>query len=177
MVVTSPEPSVPDVGQHPELSVHQPSPKVCVITVACEVDMVTTPAFGQLLSQELAAGHPVLLVDLGGCEFMGSSGLAALMAARDQASQTGTQLALTGLTRNAPWPPPAWNRSSSSTPTSRPRSARRRRLTGRPSAPAIRNRSPALTRTGTVLGEPALAPRLAPLRVEATSTGTRRPDR
>jgi anti-sigma B factor antagonist len=99
LVVTSPEPSVPDDGQHPELSVHQPSPKVCVITVACEVDMVTTPAFGQLLSQELAAGHPVLLVDLGGCEFMGSSGLAALMAARDQASQTGTQLALTGLTR------------------------------------------------------------------------------
>lgn len=61
--------------------------------------MVTTPAFGQLLNQELAAGHPVLLVDFSGCDFMGSSGLAALMAAREQASQNGTHLALAGLNR------------------------------------------------------------------------------
>lgn len=93
------EPPGNDDGRHPELAVSYATGNVCVITVACELDMATTPALGQLLDQELGQRPPVLLVDLSGCEFMGSSGLAVLVAAREQATGTGTQLALAGLTR------------------------------------------------------------------------------
>jgi anti-sigma B factor antagonist len=83
----------------PELSVSQAADGVCVISVSCELDMTTTPALGQLLTQELAGQPRSLVVDLSRCEFMSSSGLAVLVAAREQAAQSGTHLALAGLTR------------------------------------------------------------------------------
>ena len=61
--------------------------------------MVTTPSFGQLLTEELANGYRVLVIDFAECEFMGSSGLAVLVAAREQAATAHTQLALAALTR------------------------------------------------------------------------------
>jgi anti-sigma B factor antagonist len=97
--VTSLQPPVNDNGPPLELTVTQPTDKISVITVNCELDMATSPALGQLLTQELDNGRPVLLVDLSGCEFMSSSGLAVLMAAREHANHTATHLALAGLTR------------------------------------------------------------------------------
>lgn len=93
------DPRDSDSNQPAQLAVAQITDKISVITVSCELDMATTPAFGQLLTQELDNGHPVVLVDLSGCEFMGSSGLAALISAREHATHTGTLLALAGLTR------------------------------------------------------------------------------
>lgn len=86
-------------GEQPELSVAYPAEGVCVVGVRCELDMVTAPSLTQLLTQELAAGHRAVVVDLAGCGFMGSSGLAALVEARDRATERSTTLALAGLTR------------------------------------------------------------------------------
>lgn len=90
--------SVDNGAERPELSVTYPGEGVCVIGVHCELDMLTAPSLSQLLSQELGAGHRVV-VDLAGCGFLGSSGLAALVAARDQATDRRARLALAGLTR------------------------------------------------------------------------------
>jgi len=72
---------------------------VAVVTVSCELDMMTVPAFEQMLAGETRAGHEVLIVDLSGCQFMGSSGLATLVEAHDRARRDGTVFALAGLTR------------------------------------------------------------------------------
>lgn len=72
---------------------------VAVLTVSCELDMMTVPAFEQMLARETRAGHEVLIVDLSGCQFMGSSGLAALVEAHDRGRRGGTVFALAGLTR------------------------------------------------------------------------------
>jgi len=86
-------------GHLPPLAVSRPAPGVAVIAVSCELDMMTVPAFEQLLAQEARAGHRVLIVDLSGCGFMGSSGLAALVEAHDRGRRSGTPLALAGLSR------------------------------------------------------------------------------
>jgi anti-sigma B factor antagonist len=72
---------------------------IAVVAVTCELDMQTVPAFEQMLAQEARAGHSALVVDLSGCEFMGSSGLAALVEAHDRGRKAGTPLALAGLSR------------------------------------------------------------------------------
>lgn len=91
--------SVRNGDEQAELSVAYPGKGICVIQVRCELDMLTAPSLAQLLTQELAAGHRALVVDLAGCDFMGSSGLATLVAARDQARESGTTLALAGMSQ------------------------------------------------------------------------------
>ena len=86
-------------GQKLPLSVSRIQDGVAVIAVVCELDMMTVPAFEQMLAQEFRAGHRALIVDLSGCEFMGSSGLAALVEAHDRGRRAGIPLALAGLTR------------------------------------------------------------------------------
>ena len=98
--VTSPEQQpVGGDQQRSEFTVTQPTEKVCVISVACELDMVTTPTLDQLITQELGNQHAVLLLDLSGCDFMGSSGLAVLMKAREHTTDSATRFALAGLNR------------------------------------------------------------------------------
>ena len=79
--------------------VTRPRNGVGVVEVRCELDMLTAPSLTQLLAQQLAQGCQVLVVDLGGCDFLGSSGLAVLVEARERAINTSTRLALAGLTR------------------------------------------------------------------------------
>jgi anti-sigma B factor antagonist len=85
-------------SEQPELSVVYPAEGICVIKVHCELDMVTAPSLTQLLAQELAADHRGVVVDLSGCGFLGSSGLASLVEARERATERGLTLALAGLT-------------------------------------------------------------------------------
>lgn len=85
-------------GQQPPLVAARFAEGVGVIAVRCELDMLTVPAFEQMLAEEARAGNRVLVVDLSGCEFMGSSGLAALVEAHDRGRRSGVPLALAGLT-------------------------------------------------------------------------------
>jgi anti-sigma B factor antagonist len=84
-------------NERPEFSVSNPADGVCLVSIGCELDMLTTPSLGQLLTQELTAGARVLLLDFAGCDFIGSAGLATLVAARDQASADGARVALTAM--------------------------------------------------------------------------------
>lgn len=90
--------SLDNGSEQPELSVVYPAEGICVIKVHCELDMVTAPSLTQLLAQELAADQRAVVVDLSGCGFLGSSGLASLVEARERATVRGITLALAGLT-------------------------------------------------------------------------------
>lgn len=74
------------------LSVEHPVPGVSVVRPVGEIDMLTAPALARALRDELTAACRVLVVDLVGVEFLGSSGLAALVEARQLAGKTATVL-------------------------------------------------------------------------------------
>jgi anti-sigma B factor antagonist len=74
-------------SEQPEFSVSNP----------VDGDMLTTPSLGQLLTQELTGGARVLVLDFADCDFIGSAGLATLVAARDQAGAGGAKVALTAM--------------------------------------------------------------------------------
>ena len=76
-----------------------PSAGVAVISVAGELDTVTTPPLRQLLLDELDAGHRLVVVELSGCEFMSSSGLAALVEANSYAEQKLAHFVVVGCGR------------------------------------------------------------------------------
>ena len=87
-------------GQQTPLAVSEVADGIGVIAVACELDMMTVPAFEQVLAEQARARRRALVIDLSGCEFMGSSGLAALVETHERGRRGGPQLALAGLTRN-----------------------------------------------------------------------------
>ncbi|HEY0578491.1 MAG TPA: STAS domain-containing protein [Pseudonocardia sp.] len=84
-------------SEQPEFSVSNPADGVCLVSIRCELDMLTTPSLGQLLTQELTGGARVLVLDFADCDFIGSAGLATLVAARDQAGAGGAKVALTAM--------------------------------------------------------------------------------
>ncbi|TNC24665.1 STAS domain-containing protein [Amycolatopsis alkalitolerans] len=85
-----------------------------VLVVSGDIDMVTAPDFEKHLRSALRDRPRTLVVDLGGVEFLGSAGLTALVAARQEAgthtrlrvvapsSATARPLQLTGLDQEIP---------------------------------------------------------------------------
>lgn len=66
-----------------------------VVRVGGEVDMLTTPLLGACLTEQLQSDDLTLLVlDMRGVGFLGSSGLAALVTARDEAGARSIGLRL-----------------------------------------------------------------------------------
>ncbi|MGH3883845.1 MAG: STAS domain-containing protein [Pseudonocardiaceae bacterium] len=51
----------------------------CLVTVAGEIDMVTTPTLRAFLQKQLEQPASLLVIDLTGVRFLGSSGLAVLV--------------------------------------------------------------------------------------------------
>jgi len=76
-----------------DLDVNRMGDKV-VVRVNGEVDMLTTPVLSECLKDQLQSEPSVLVVDLRGVGFLGSSGLAALVAARDIAMNRRVALRL-----------------------------------------------------------------------------------
>lgn len=68
--------------------------EVVVVRVGGEVDMLTAPMLSSLISEQLLAHPPMLVLDLTAVGFLGSSGLAALVGARDEAGAHGVSLRL-----------------------------------------------------------------------------------
>jgi anti-sigma B factor antagonist len=64
-----------------------------IVAVADEVDMLTSPQLRTLLLDELQSAS-VLVVDLEGITFLGTSGLAVLVELRDAARSAGVPLRL-----------------------------------------------------------------------------------
>ncbi|MEJ2870743.1 STAS domain-containing protein [Actinomycetospora sp. OC33-EN08] len=70
------------------------SGETSVIRLSGEIDMLTTPALRAKVTEELAAGLSVLVLDMLAVEFLGSSGLALLVEALDESRNRGVALRL-----------------------------------------------------------------------------------
>ena len=65
-----------------------------LVTVAGEVDMLTTPHLRSYLQEQLGRAQSMLVIDLRMVEFLGSSGLAVLVETLEQARERGVALRL-----------------------------------------------------------------------------------
>lgn len=69
---------------------------VVVVHIGGEVDMLTTPMVSSLITEQLHGDLSMLVLDMSSVGFLGSSGLAALVAAREEAGNRGVRLRLVG---------------------------------------------------------------------------------
>lgn len=67
---------------------------VRILFVKGRIGVAASPRLADLLTEELSAGHPGLVVDLDGVDYMSSAGVRVLQAAATQAAAAGTRLAL-----------------------------------------------------------------------------------
>ncbi|HEY0636735.1 MAG TPA: STAS domain-containing protein [Pseudonocardiaceae bacterium] len=67
---------------------------LAVLSVGGEVDMLSTPLLEERLRTVFAAGPSVVVLDLLGVRYLGSSGLAVLVGCRDAAGREGVDLRL-----------------------------------------------------------------------------------
>jgi anti-sigma B factor antagonist len=67
---------------------------IVIVRVGGEIDMLTTPLLGACLTEQLQTGPRLLVVDMREVGFLGSSGLAALVTAREGASDRDVTLRL-----------------------------------------------------------------------------------
>lgn len=59
----------------------------CLVTVAGEIDMMTTPSLRAFLQQQLEQPASLLVIDLTGVRFLGSGGLAVLVETQGAARE------------------------------------------------------------------------------------------
>ena len=85
-----------DADDQITLSTTRPAPGQVVIAVGGEVDMLTSPQLRAAVLDQFAAGAAVDLVvlDLDGVTFLGTSGLAVLIEVREAAHAAGVELRL-----------------------------------------------------------------------------------
>jgi anti-sigma B factor antagonist len=83
--------SEPVDDQDMAVSVHEQGDAV-VVEVVGEVDLLTAPRLHDAVMTALASGPRVVVIDLLGVSFLGSSGLAVLVEAHQQAAGERTQL-------------------------------------------------------------------------------------
>lgn len=88
----------PSLGAHLSteelITVHteEPAPGTVLLRVAGEVDMLSSPALRESIATALRQDGQRLVLDLDGVEFLGTSGLAALVEARASAQERDTEL-------------------------------------------------------------------------------------
>lgn len=70
-----------------------------VVSVSGEIDMLTAPTLRSCLEHQLKQRPQLIVVDLSSISFLGSSGLAVLVAMQRRAGETGTTLRLVCSTR------------------------------------------------------------------------------
>jgi anti-sigma B factor antagonist len=78
----------------------QPAADTALLRVAGEVDMLTSPDLREAITQQLGSGVHRLVIDLDGVEFLGTSGLAALVETRTEAEAKSVRLWLVCSNRN-----------------------------------------------------------------------------
>lgn len=77
-----------------DLDVRSADGDTIVVRVSGEVDMLTTPVLSSTIDEQFEAGPRRLVIDMSGVGFLGSSGLAALVSARDEAHKRDVTLRL-----------------------------------------------------------------------------------
>ncbi|MGH8964060.1 MAG: STAS domain-containing protein, partial [Actinomycetes bacterium] len=78
------------------LSTARPSDGQVIVTVGGEVDMLTSPQLRSVVLNQFepAAGVELVVLDLDGVTFLGTSGLAVLIEVRESAHAAGVELRL-----------------------------------------------------------------------------------
>jgi len=89
--------TVPGVGQvwteEPiSIRLEEPVPGTVLLAVGGEVDMLSSPTLRESIASALAGGHQRMIIDLDAVEFLGTTGLAALVEARGTAMDRGIDL-------------------------------------------------------------------------------------
>ncbi len=75
------------------IQLEEPADDTALLKVFGEIDMLTSPVLRDGIAEQLGpGGRARLLVDLDGVEFLGTSGLAALVEARSSAEDRGVEL-------------------------------------------------------------------------------------
>jgi anti-sigma B factor antagonist len=77
------------------------SPEVAVVRPVGDVDTATASPLRTAIAQQVQAGARHVVLDLSGVEFMGSAGLALLIAEREAAISREGELRLAGVPRTA----------------------------------------------------------------------------
>ena len=88
--------TVPPADQQLSVAVSQATDDVVVLHVAGEIDLLTANLLGERVREHLVPGNRVLVLDLAEVSFMGSSGLAEIVAA---SQADGAQLVLVATNR------------------------------------------------------------------------------
>ncbi|HTF54508.1 MAG TPA: STAS domain-containing protein [Pseudonocardia sp.] len=70
----------------------EPLPGTALLRVAGEVDMLSSPTLRDNIAAALGGARRRLIIDLEGVEFLGTSGLAALVEGRTSAAERNTEL-------------------------------------------------------------------------------------
>lgn len=83
----------PDVGEVVRFEVVEHGDEAVVVHVHGELDTMTAPVLSEQLSGQMAAAG-LMVVDLSQVTFLGSAGLAALVAAKDEVDRAGRRLRL-----------------------------------------------------------------------------------
>ncbi|MEA3019884.1 MAG: hypothetical protein QOI47_1408 [Actinomycetota bacterium] len=65
-----------------------------VVRVQGEVDIVTAPVLQRHLDSAIAAGRPVVVIDLSATSFLDARGVAVLVSTREQLSRNGGRLVI-----------------------------------------------------------------------------------
>jgi anti-sigma B factor antagonist len=76
---------------------HDPAAGICAVVVEGELDLLIAPLLEQRVREQLLAAPAHLILDLESVCFMGSTGVACLVRARELAQTRGVQLHLAGL--------------------------------------------------------------------------------
>jgi anti-sigma B factor antagonist len=76
------------------ISTSRPARGQMVITVGGEVDMLTSPQLRRVTLNQLSDGAELVVLELDGVTFLGTSGLAVLIEVREAAHAAGVELRL-----------------------------------------------------------------------------------
>ncbi|HTF55352.1 MAG TPA: STAS domain-containing protein [Pseudonocardia sp.] len=74
--------------------VELPAPGTALVRVLGEVDILTSPTLGDAIAEGFAHDPRRLIIDLDKVEFLGTGGIAVLLAARTTARERGIELRL-----------------------------------------------------------------------------------
>jgi len=77
-----------------QLDIRTEGPDQVVVTAAGEVDMLTSPRLRATVLEQLQGGAELVVLDLDGVTFLGTSGLAVLIELREAAHAVGTEFRL-----------------------------------------------------------------------------------
>ncbi|HEX4250114.1 MAG TPA: STAS domain-containing protein [Pseudonocardia sp.] len=74
------------------IRLEHPAPGTVLLAIGGEVDMLSSPSLRESIASALAGDHSLMIIDLDKVEFLGTSGLAALVEARAIAADRAIEL-------------------------------------------------------------------------------------